>query len=51
MTDLKDSKEMYDFVEQIILDDLDKLDELHEFSDTYKNKKNIFMDKIKMKGE
>jgi len=38
---------MYDLAEKIALDDFDKLDEQHEFSDTYKRKKKVFMEGIK----
>lgn len=38
---------MYDFAEKIALDDFDKLDEQHEFSDTYTHKKKLFMEEIK----
>ncbi|SFD62057.1 hypothetical protein SAMN04488168_1598 [Bacillus sp. 491mf] len=47
MTNSKNSKEMYDFAEKIALDDFDKLDEQHEFSDTYTHKKKLFMEEIK----
>ncbi|MFD3446603.1 DUF4367 domain-containing protein [Microbacteriaceae bacterium 4G12] len=50
MTNSKNSKEMSDFAEKIALDDFDKLDEQHEFSDTYTHKKKLFMEEIKMKG-
>ncbi|MFJ8531291.1 DUF4367 domain-containing protein [Bacillus sp. NPDC094106] len=50
MTNSKNSKEMYDLAEKIALDDFDKLDEQHEFSDTYTHKKKLFMEEIKMKG-
>ena len=42
---------MEDLAEKIALDDFDKLDERHEFSDTYKDKKKLFMKEIMMKGE
>ncbi|WP_242224904.1 DUF4367 domain-containing protein [Bacillus cereus group sp. BfR-BA-01380] len=47
MTNSKNSKEMYDLAEKIALDDFDKLDEQHEFSDTYTHKKKLFMEEIK----
>jgi hypothetical protein len=47
----KNSKKMDDFAEKIALDDFDKPEELHEFSDTYNYKKKLFMQEIKMKGE
>ncbi|MED1569751.1 anti-sigma factor [Bacillus paramycoides] len=50
MTNSKNSKEMYDLAEKIALDDFDKLDEQHEFSDTYTRKKKLFVEEIKMKG-
>ncbi|MDM5248394.1 anti-sigma factor [Lysinibacillus sp. G4S2] len=50
MTNSKNSKKMDDLVEKIALDDFDRLDEHHEFSDTYKHKKKLFMEEIKMKG-
>lgn len=40
---------MYDLAEKIALDDFDKLDEQHKFSDTYTHKKKLFMEEIKMK--
>ncbi|MCM3738362.1 anti-sigma factor [Bacillus cytotoxicus] len=49
MTNSKNSKEMYDLAEKIALDDFDKLDEQHKFSDTYTHKKKLFMEEIKMK--
>jgi hypothetical protein len=42
---------MDDLAEKIALDDFDKLDEKHEFSDTYTYKKKLFMEEIKTKGE
>lgn len=42
---------MYDFAEKIALDDFDKLDEQHKFSDTYTHKKKLFMEEIKMKSK
>ncbi|ENQ3077413.1 anti-sigma factor [Bacillus cereus] len=50
MTNPENSKNMYDLAEKIALDDFDKLDEQHEFSDTYTHKKKLFMEEIKMKG-
>ncbi len=51
MTNSKNSKNMYDFAEKIALDDFDKLDEQHKFSDTYTHKKKLFMEEIKMKSK
>ncbi|MBT2685965.1 anti-sigma factor [Bacillus sp. ISL-37] len=51
MTNSKNSKKMDDFAEKIALDDFDKLEEVHEFSDTYNYKKKLFMQEIKMKGK
>ncbi|QWH16176.1 DUF4367 domain-containing protein [Bacillus mycoides] len=51
MTNLKNSKEMYDLAEKIALDDFDKLEEQHEFSHTYTRKKKVFMEEMKLKGE
>lgn len=42
---------MYELAEKIALDDFDTLDEHHEFSDTYKHKKKLFMEEIKTKEE
>lgn len=39
MKNSKNSKNMYDFAEKIALDDFDKLDDQHKFSDTYMDKK------------
>jgi hypothetical protein len=50
MTNPENSKNMYDFAEKIALEDFDKLDEQHKFSDTYTHKKKLFMAEIKMKG-
>ncbi|KFN01623.1 DUF4367 domain-containing protein [Bacillus clarus] len=50
MTNSKNSKEIYDLAEKIALDDFDKLEEQHEFSDTYTRKKKLFMEEIKLKG-
>lgn len=50
MTNSKDSQKMYDLAEKIALDDFDTLDGQHEFTDTYKHKKSIFMEGIKTKG-
>ncbi|MFB5252711.1 DUF4367 domain-containing protein [Bacillus mycoides] len=50
MTNSKNSKEMYDLAEKIALDDFDKLDDQHEFSDTYTRKKKLFMEEMKLKG-
>jgi hypothetical protein len=51
MTNSKNSKKMDDIAEKIALNDFDKTNELHEFSDTYNYKKKLFMQEIKMKGE
>jgi|GEM_PF-1024578 len=51
MKNSKNSKNMYDFAEKIALDDFDKLDDQHKFSDTYMDKKNLFMEEIKMKSK
>ncbi|MDM5460856.1 MULTISPECIES: DUF4367 domain-containing protein [Bacillus cereus group] len=51
MTNLKNSKEMYDLAEKIALDDFDKIEEQHEFSHTYTRKKKVFMEEMKLKGE
>ncbi|MFF2176210.1 DUF4367 domain-containing protein [Lysinibacillus sp. NPDC058147] len=51
MTNSKNSKNMYDLAEKIALDDFDKLDEQHKFSDTYTHKKKLFMEEIKMKSK
>ncbi|MBS4210200.1 DUF4367 domain-containing protein [Bacillus sp. FJAT-50079] len=51
MMKLKNLKKMDDLAEKIALEDFDKLDEQHEFSDTYKLKKKLFMDEIRMKGK
>ncbi|RHW43300.1 anti-sigma factor [Neobacillus notoginsengisoli] len=50
MTNQKDFKNMYDLAEKIALEDFEKLDEQHEFSDTYKYKKKLFLEKIKAKN-
>lgn len=50
MTNSKNSKKMYDLAEKIALDDFDKLDKHHKFSDTYTHKKKLFMEEIKMKS-
>jgi hypothetical protein len=42
---------MYELAEKIALDDFDRSAERHEFSDTYKHKKKLFMEEIKTKGE
>jgi len=42
---------MYELAEKIAIDDFDTLDEQHEFSDTYKHKKKLFMEEIKTKEE
>jgi len=41
---------MYDLAEKIALDDFDKLDKHHKFSDTYTHKKKLFMEEVKMKS-
>lgn len=46
----KNSKIMDELAEKIALDDFDKLEERHEFSDTYTHKKKLFMEEIKMKS-
>ena len=51
MKNSKNSQKMYKIAEKIALDDFDTQDEQHEFSDTYKHKKKLFMEEIKMKGE
>ncbi|MEY9974828.1 hypothetical protein ABH966_005245 [Lysinibacillus sp. RC46] len=51
MTNSKNSKNMYDLAEKIALDDFDKLDEQHKFSDTYTHKKKLFIEEIKMKSK
>lgn len=42
---------MYDLAEKIALEDFDTLARQHEFSDTYKHKKKLFMEEVKAKGE
>lgn len=42
---------MYELAEKMALDDFDTLAGQHEFSDTYKHKKKLFMEEIKAKGE
>ncbi|SNZ10222.1 protein of unknown function [Terribacillus aidingensis] len=51
MTNSQNSKRMYELAEKIALDDFDRSAERHEFSDTYKHKKKLFMEEIKTKGE
>lgn len=51
MTNLQDSKKMYDLAEKIALDDFERLEGHHEFSDTYKHKKKLFLEEIKAKSE
>lgn len=51
MTNSQDSKKRYDLAEKIALDDFDTLAGQHEFSETYKHKKKMFMEEIKGKGE
>ena len=50
MTNSKNSKIMKELAEKIALDDFDKMEEQHEFSDTYMRKKKLFMEEIKRKG-
>lgn len=50
MTHSKNSKKMDDLAEKIALDDFDKSNEPHPFSDTYTHKKKSFMEEIKMKS-
>ncbi|HDR7776500.1 TPA: DUF4367 domain-containing protein [Bacillus tropicus] len=50
MTNLKNSKEIYELAEKIALDDFDKLEEQHEFSHTYTRKKKLFMEEMKLKN-
>lgn len=49
MGNLRDIREMDKIAEKIALDDFDKSNEPHDFSDTYTRKKNIFMEEIKKK--
>ncbi|MCJ7839329.1 anti-sigma factor [Lederbergia sp. NSJ-179] len=49
MMNSKDSKKMDEIAEKIALDDFDKLEEQHEFSDTYTHKKKLFMEEIRQK--
>jgi hypothetical protein len=42
---------MDDLAEKIAVDDFDKLDEQHKFSDTYTHKKKLFLQEIKRKSE
>lgn len=42
---------MYDLAEKIALDDFESFTGQHEFSDTYKHKKKLFMEEIKARGE
>ncbi len=42
---------MYDLAEKIALEDFDTLAGQHEFSDTYKHIKKLFMEEVKAKGE
>ncbi len=51
MMNSKSSKKMDQLAEKIALDDFDKLEERHEFSDTYAHKKKLFMEEIKMKSK
>ncbi|WLR42258.1 DUF4367 domain-containing protein [Bacillus carboniphilus] len=51
MTNLKNSKTLYDVAEEIALDDFDHSDEQHNFSDTYTQKKRLFMEEIKMNNK
>lgn len=51
MKNSQDSKKIYELAEKIAVDDFDTLDEHHEFSDTYKHKKKLFMEEIKAKEE
>ncbi|OAK67335.1 hypothetical protein [Lederbergia galactosidilytica] len=51
MMNSEDSKKMDEIAEKIALDDFDTLEEPHMFSDTYMNKKKMFMEGIKMKGK
>ena len=50
MTNSKNSKEIYEFAEKIALDDFDKIEEKHEFSNTYTRKKKLFMEEMKLKN-
>ncbi|MBW8351160.1 anti-sigma factor [Bacillus sp. IITD106] len=50
MMNSKHSKKLEDLAEKIALEDFDKLNEQYTFSDTYKHKKKLFMNEIKMKG-
>lgn len=42
---------MYDLAEKIALDDFERLEGHHEFSDTYKHKRKLFLEEIKTKSE
>jgi len=51
MTNSKNLNKMDELAEKIALDDFDKQNEQHKFSDTYTNKKKLFIEEIKMKSE
>ena len=42
MTNSKNSKEIYELAEKLLLDDFDKLEEQHEFSHTYTQKEIVY---------
>jgi len=47
----KESQKMYDLAEEIVLEDFNQEGLQHEFSDTYKHKKKLFLEEIKKKEQ
>ncbi len=51
MKNSKNFKEIYKLAEKISLNDFDKLNKKHEFSNNYTSKKKLFLKEIKMKNK
>jgi len=47
----KNSKEIYELAEKISLNNFDKSNKKHEFSNDYKRKKKLFLEEVKIKNK